>query len=90
MQADARTHCQEHIVQRDERVSFPLSLCSQPLPCLKPKVKKKEGGTKKNPPPQRRSSPVYEVLSQLQNQAMEVAIAPQKDRKNRTRVHNSS
>lgn len=59
MQADARTHCQEHIVQRDERVSFPLSLCSQPLPCLKPKVKKKGGGGQKRTLPHREEVPLF-------------------------------
>uniref|UniRef100_A0A131YF65 Uncharacterized protein n=1 Tax=Rhipicephalus appendiculatus TaxID=34631 RepID=A0A131YF65_RHIAP len=75
--AYTHTHCQEHIVQRDEGelTSSDTSLLSAlyPLPQT-PEIKGKEKKqTTKNP--SNEEVPVYEVLSQLQNQAMDVAVA---------------
>lgn len=70
------THCQEHIVQRDEGElpSSDMSLLSALYPLSQtPKIKRQR--KKKTENPSHEEVPVYEVLSQLQNQAMDVAVA---------------
>lgn len=53
----AHTLSRAHCTARWKSRLPSLSLCSQPLPCLKPKVKKKGGGDKKEPSPTEKKFP---------------------------------